>query len=562
MSVLKISVLFPAIIVLVAVSLFSCKVKKLESPPHYKFSGQTVFETKLDDRRLDEISGITYDTKSNLFIAINDEVGKIYFMGRDTRMINAEYTFGSNGDYEDVALYNGTPYILRSDGAIIKFEIDSSGKAYGVAAGQVPISGSNDFETLYTDAGRKALVLLCKNCSSDDEKTVTAFAYYPDSIGFDRKPLYHIDADEVKKLSPFKTSKFQPSAAAIHPIQHKLYILSSASRQLVISDTEGKVESVFKLSAKLFPQPEGICFKSNGDMIITNEGGMSKSTFLWFTYVEDSTTATPEGFAYNFSTPDDTMKLGTHLKEISGMAYIPGKDMMLVETDEKGDIFTIDFSDKRDMIGKIKFGGKEDYEDIVYTDSAVYMLISSGSVVKVDTKDSAMTTTQYDLGMEKNEFEAMYLDKATHSLVLLCKQCDHEKDAIRQAYSFDLKSNTFSTEASYTIHISDIQKILNDDKAEFKPSAAAINPITGKLFIVASVGKLLVVASRDGKIEHVFRLDPDLYNQPEGMTFSPNGDLYISNEGGEGTATILRFNYKKAEVKNKGNKKDSNLKSK
>jgi len=43
----------------------------------------------------------------------------------------------------------------------------------------------------------------------------------------------------------------------------------------------------------------------------------------------------------------------------------------------------------------------------------------------------------------------------------------------------------------------------------------------------------------------VYRLDPQLYNQPEGMTFAPNGDLYISNEGGEGIATILKFVYKK-----------------
>ena len=105
------------------------------------------------------------------------------------------------------------------------------------------------------------------------------------------------------------------------------------------------------------------------------------------------------------------------------------------------------------------------------------------------------------------------------------------------------ETKTFSP--AYTIQISDIQKILGDDKAEFKPSAAGINPANGKLYIVASVGKLLVVADKDGKVEQVFKLDPTMYNQPEGMTFAPNGDLYISNEGGEGIATILKFVYKK-----------------
>jgi len=96
--------------------------------------------------------------------------------------------------------------------------------------------------------------------------------------------------------------------------------------------------------------------------------------------------------------------------------------------------------------------------------------------------------------------------------------------------------------------------MLKDDKAEFKPSAAAINPITQKLFIIASVGKVLVIADKQGEVEQVFRLDPAMYNQPEGMTFAPNGDLYISNEGGEGIATILKFNYKKADITSGGRK--------
>jgi uncharacterized protein YjiK len=172
------------------------------------------------------------------------------------------------------------------------------------------------------------------------------------------------------------------------------------------------------------------------------------------------------------------------------------------------------------------------------------MLIATGSVVQVMTKDSSFTTKEFTLDRGGNsEFEAMYLGADGKSLVLLCKECSKEKDEIRTAYRFDLATLTFSSEPLYSINIADIKKLLNDDKAEFKPSAAGINPANGKLYIVASVGKLLVVADKNGKIEQVFRLDPTLYNQPEGMTFAPNGDLYISNEGGGGIATILKFVY-------------------
>ncbi len=51
---------------------------------------------------------------------------------------------------------------------------------------------------------------------------------------------------------------------------------------------------------------------------------------------------------YDFEVPDEKMELGKHLKEISGMAYVKGKDVILTENDEKGDIFTIDFANKKD----------------------------------------------------------------------------------------------------------------------------------------------------------------------------------------------------------------------
>jgi uncharacterized protein YjiK len=414
--------------------------------------------------------------------------------------------------------------------------------------GKVPVTGSNDFETMYSDAEQNSLVVICKNCSSDDGKSVSAYVYYPDSIGFGSKPLYIIDAAKVAELSPFKTKKFQPSAAAIHPKLQKLFILSSVSHQLVVAGLDGTVESVHKLAPKLFLQPEGIAFKQNGDMYISNEGLGAKATLLKFSFIAVSDKAKQEiaRSGYIFSEPDEKMELGKHLKEISGMAFIPGTNMMLAENDEKGDIFTVDFENKKDLVGKVKFGGKDDYEDIVYTDTAVYMLVSSGTVVQVATKDSSFATKEFKLDIKgTNEFEAMYLDADGKSLILLCKDCSKEKNEIRNAYRFDLSTQQFSAEPVYTMDIKTIQRLLSDDKAEFKPSAAGINPVNGKLYIVASVGKLLVVADKDGVVEEVIKLDPVLYNQPEGLTFAPNGDLYISNEAGEAVATILKFKYNK-----------------
>jgi uncharacterized protein YjiK len=251
----------------------------LKSPPHYDFSEAEL--SKLDIR-LREISGIAWETIRNRFLAINDESGKLFLINNEFKEIDSTYPFGGKGDYEDIAIVNGIPYILRSDGVITKFNMDSA-----ISASQskkLNIKGSVDFETLYYDPGRKALIMLCKNCAVDDKDEVNAYAYYIDSIGFDTKPVYQINVDSVKKLAPRQTSRLQPSGAAINPKQQKLYILSSASSQLVVTDLNGKVEGVYVLSKRLFPQPEGICFRANGDMYISNEGGNGRATLLKFTY--------------------------------------------------------------------------------------------------------------------------------------------------------------------------------------------------------------------------------------------------------------------------------------
>lgn len=263
---------------------YSCggsKVRRIQSPPHYNFA--QVFTHKLEPK-LKEISGLAWDKKLDEFIAHNDESGKLFYLDKETKLIKSELTFGEKGDYEEVVVVNSVPYVLRSDGLIIMIAKDSSGKVSPVELGKVNLSGLNDFEAMYFDPARNALVILCKNCESDNKQVVSAYACNIDSSGFDPSPVFTISIDEIKTASPFKSSRFEPSAAAIHPILQKLFIVSSGSSQLVITSLDGKLEGVYELGKKLFPQPEGLTFKSNGDMYISNEGRAEKATILRFPY--------------------------------------------------------------------------------------------------------------------------------------------------------------------------------------------------------------------------------------------------------------------------------------
>ena len=47
----------------------------------------------------------------------------------------------------------------------------------------------------------------------------------------------------------------------------------------------GTWKAVYMLAQKLFPQAEGLTFKTNGDMFIANEAVTAKATLLKFKYI-------------------------------------------------------------------------------------------------------------------------------------------------------------------------------------------------------------------------------------------------------------------------------------
>jgi hypothetical protein len=91
---------------------------------------------------------------------------------------------------------------------------------------------------------------------------------------------------------------------------------------------------------------------------------------------------------------------------------------------------------------------------------------------------------------------------------------------------------------------------MDEKKVRFKPSAASIHPLTRELYIISSINKVVVIADVNGVPREVHRINPKLYKQPEGMAFTPQGDLLISNESADiGASNIFFFKYKSIATK-------------
>ena len=247
---------------------------------------------------------------------------------------------------------------------------------------------------------------------------------------------------------------------------------------------------------------------------------------------------------YDLGNPT-VVHLNTDLDEISGICFYAKDTAVFAINDELGILFKIYLREKVE-IDKWAFASGTDFEDIVLLDSTFYVLASKGKLFwfKFHTPDSmAIEHAKIKLPGE-NEFETLYYDFTKRKLIMICKECKSDTKHEVSAFAFDPATKSFSTTPEYIINSDEIANLTGDKKVRFKPSAAAIHPITKELFIVSSVNKLLVKATTTGKITHVYRLDPKLFKQPEGLSFTPAGDLLISNESAEIDAgTILIFKY-------------------
>ncbi len=258
----------------------------------------------------------------------------------------------------------------------------------------------------------------------------------------------------------------------------------------------------------------------------------------------------------------ESLKLPHKLTEISGMACaVDGR--IFVHNDEKGILYQIDYK-----TGKIKKSFdlgkkvlKEDFEGIAIVGDLFYMVSSSGNIFefKEGEDDDHVKFKKYKTHLSTdNDVEGLCFDPKTNSLLLACKGSPGKKyKGNRAVYEFSLAEKELYKKPRFLLPI---KKILNDDEFSFvsklsefflltdntfAPSAIEYNPVTDTFYILAFKGMMIVELSREGNIVDKIKLDSKKHNQPEGLTFTLEHDLLISDEGGNHRATITNYTYKK-----------------
>jgi hypothetical protein len=271
-------------------------------------------------------------------------------------------------------------------------------------------------------------------------------------------------------------------------------------------------------------------------------------------------------FPFDLSAPDRIFYLPDDLYEISGISVIDSFHIACIQ-DENGIIFIYDTVALK-ITDKFTFAGNGDYEDIVIVDKIFYMLESSGRLFRVEKAgqiDQKTVTFQTPLS-HKNDCEGLCYDSLTKSLLIACKgqpflDKDKKGKHKRAVYRFNLAQMELIKDPFLIIHVNEIENFNNldtygrlsydlasaldpDGNIVFQPSGIAIQPVTGYLLVLAHVGRTLLILDRDEQILTMQTLPLNIFSQPEGICFTPAGDMFISNEGAGGKATILLFKNK------------------
>ena len=236
--------------------------------------------------------------------------------------------------------------------------------------------------------------------------------------------------------------------------------------------------------------------------------------------------------------------LPADLKEVSGIAYMDDQRFACVQ-DEQGIIYIYNKADNK-IEKEIPFAGVGDFEGITVKNDIAYVIRADGKIFEVDMKAGKSSTKEYSTSLTiQHNVEGLCYDKNNDRLLLAIKDNEPSSADYKGIYAFDLAKKSFIEQPVFKINLQDEVITATQDKKNksIMPSAMAIHPLTNEIYITDGPKSKLLILDKSGSIKKLLQLGSE-FSQPEGITFSPQGDVYISNEGTKQPGNILKVGLK------------------
>jgi uncharacterized protein YjiK len=263
---------------------------------------------------------------------------------------------------------------------------------------------------------------------------------------------------------------------------------------------------------------------------------------------------------YDLDTPAKEIILPDTLREVSDISMIGDNKIACIQ-DENGIVFIVN-SNNGEIEKQIPFASDGDYEGLAVVDRDIYALRSDGMLYQIIDYNSGKPEVKiFPTGVPAKDNEGLCYDKTHNRLLIAAKGKSgkgHAYKSIREIFAFNLAEKKLDEKPAYTFYLDDIlqfaatnhvplpvkpakKKKPAEVQFRFTTSAIGIKEDSNELYLISSMDRVLMVFNTDGQLKNMKLLEKDLFNKAEGLTFTKNGELLISNEGQKGKPRVLVF---------------------
>lgn len=221
-----------------------------------------------------EISGITFTTDDRLF-GHGDEDADVFEIDYSTGKIKKKFYLGEllvvKGDFEDIASVNDKFYLVESKGKLYEFKEGENNRSVEYKTYKTDLSAKNDVEGLCYDSETNSLLMACKELGGENlGKDKAVYSFSLGNYSMESKPRFVIPQNEIKNNTT--EGKFNPSGIARNPVSGTFFIIAARGNTILEISKDGLILNQKDLPEKIHKQAEGIAFKKDGTMFISNEG--------------------------------------------------------------------------------------------------------------------------------------------------------------------------------------------------------------------------------------------------------------------------------------------------
>ena len=233
-------------------------------------------------------------------------------------------------------------------------------------------------------------------------------------------------------------------------------------------------------------------------------------------------------------------ELPEELTEISAISYLDNQRIACIQ-DEEGSIYIYNIN-TNEIERKVPFAGAGDYEGMTFVNDVAYVVNSSGVIYEVSNlQGEKPNVKEYKTFLDsKNDVEGIGWDKKRKKLLVTVKKDDAA--GAKGIYAFDPVTKQMAKDPAITLDLTDqlFARSGKKKKADFQPSSISIHRTLGDIYVLEGTNQRLLILDNKGNPQKLVQLNKKDFLQPEGITFSPEGDIFISNEGKSGRGNILK----------------------